>query len=186
MANRVSALDGYYKIGFFGEKEKIDLKISEVRNLKLYQIAFWSNTLVEAGNEFAKTLGFERYPGQRLALAKKEVALLRIEPLKFWLINNNIPAISAEKGNVLDLSFSRTHLKFSGNNSTALLNRHLPIDLRDQSFPLNTVASTSFHHVGVTLWRSGQGYELFIPRAFVLSLWEILLESAAQFGYEIG
>ena len=70
-------------------------------------------------------------------------------------------------------------------DSTTLLNRHLPIDLRENSFPLNSVASTAFHHCSVTLWRSVEGYELFLPRAFALSLWEILVESASQFGYEI-
>ena len=48
-----------------------------------------------------------------------------------------------------------------------------------------SVASSSTHHVGVTLWRSADGYELFMPRGFALSLWEGLVESAQQFGVEI-
>ena len=64
-------------------------------------------------------------------------------------------------------------------------NRHLPLDLRPASFPVGSVASTAFHHVGVTLWRSDDGFELFLPRGFALSLWEMLLESAAQFGGEV-
>ena len=32
---------------------------------------------------------------------------------------------------------------------------------------------------------SDVGYHLFIPRGFALSLWEIFLETASQFGYEI-
>jgi sarcosine oxidase gamma subunit len=47
------------------------------------------------------------------------------------------------------------------------------------------VAATAFHHVGVTLWRSEAGYELFLPRGFALSLWELLYESAQQFGVEV-
>ena len=70
-------------------------------------------------------------------------------------------------------------------DSICFIKIHLPIDLREISFPLNSVASTVFHHCSVTLWRSKNGYELFLPRAFALSLWEVLLESAAQFGYEI-
>jgi sarcosine oxidase gamma subunit len=45
--------------------------------------------------------------------------------------------------------------------------------------------STAFHHVGITLWCSDDGFELFIPRGFALSLWEVLAETAAQFGAEI-
>jgi len=59
------------------------------------------------------------------------------------------------------------------------------LDLRDASFPVGSVASTAFHHVGITLYRSEAGYDLFLPRGFALSLWEMLLESAAQFGGEI-
>ncbi|MCS5599280.1 MAG: hypothetical protein NZ707_05940, partial [Rhodospirillales bacterium] len=65
------------------------------------------------------------------------------------------------------------------------LNRHLPIDLREKYFPVNSVASSAIHHVSVKLWRSDTGYHLFIPRGFALSLWAIFLETASQFGYEI-
>ena len=111
--------------------------------------------------------------------------MLRIEPLKWWIIGSKIEALSAEEGSILDLSHSRTHLRISGNDSISFLNRNLPIDLRETSFPLNSVASTVFHHCSVTLWRSKKGYELFLPRAFALSLWEVLLETAAQFEYAI-
>ena len=50
---------------------------------------------------------------------------------------------------------------------------------------MHSVASTAFHHVGVTLWRSVEGYELFLPRGFAVSLWQGLLESAEQFGVEV-
>ncbi|MBT3770493.1 MAG: sarcosine oxidase subunit gamma, partial [Acidiferrobacteraceae bacterium] len=40
-------------------------------------------------------------------------------------------------------------------------------------------------HVGVTLWRSPTGLDLFVPRGFALSLWEMLLETAEQFGLDI-
>ena len=59
------------------------------------------------------------------------------------------------------------------------------LDLRDEAFPVGSVASSVIHHVGVTLWRSAEGYELFIPRGFALTLWEGFLESAEQFGVEV-
>ena len=90
-----------------------------------------------------------------------------------------------EKGSTLDISHSRTHIKITGDKTKIFLNRFLPIDFREHSFPVNTVASTTFHHVSVTIWRSKNYYEIFIPRAFASSLWELMLESASQFGYEI-
>ena len=121
-------------------------------------------------------------PGPRVAVVGTAGALLRIEPLKWWVFGTAAPVLSPEEGATLDLSHSRTHLQISGPQATTLLNRHLPLDLRAGSFPVGSVASTAFHHVGATLWRSEAGFELFLPRGFALSLWELLLESAAQFG----
>jgi sarcosine oxidase gamma subunit len=45
--------------------------------------------------------------------------------------------------------------------------------------------STALHHVGITIWHSSDGFELFVPRGFALSLWEVLTDTAAQFGAEI-
>ena len=140
-------------------------------------------------------MDLQDYPGPNKAIANEKVGLLRTEPTKWWIvgqeesISHNLSdvanLINDEEGNVLDLSSSRTQIVINGNDSTNLLNRHLPIDLREQSFPIDSLASTAFHHVGVTLWRSKNGYQLFVPRAFALSLWEILIESAHQFGCEV-
>ena len=47
-------------------------------------------------------------------------------------------------------------------------------------------ASSAIHHVSIKLLKiSKNNYQLFIPRGFALSIWEILLESSKQFGYEI-
>ena len=185
MVERLSALRGYYKTGIFGKKEKVGIVMSEIQDLILYQVAAWPNTLDKVGTEIAQSLGLNKYPGPNRAIEGNQLSLLRIEPLKWWIIGGEVVELSSEEGSILDLSHSRTHLRISGNDSKSLLNRHLPIDLRENSFPLNSVASTAFHHCSVTLWRSKNGYELFLPRAFALFLWEVLLESAAQFGYEI-
>ena len=111
--------------------------------------------------------------------------MLRIEPMKWWLIGIDAPTLDAEQGMTLDISHSRTQLRVSGDDATDFLNRHFPIDFRDSSFPEGSVASSVTHHVGVTIWHSADGYELFIPRGFALALWEGLVESAEQFGLEI-
>ena len=67
----------------------------------------------------------------------------------------------------------------------AFRDQHFSLDLGEASFPMGSVASSATHHVGVTLWSSAEGYELFMPRGFALSLWEGLVESAQQFGVEI-
>ena len=185
MVKRISALNTSYQKGIFGKKDINGVIISEIKDLILYQVAAWPETLNEVGIKLAKYCNLKEYPSLNKAISSSEIVILRKEPLKWWIIGSKIGGFSSEEGSVIDLSHSQTLIRISGDDSSTLLNRHLPIDLRQDSFSLNSVASTAFHHCSVTLWRSKNGYELFLPRAFALSLWEVLLESAAQFGYEI-
>ena len=206
MAKYLSALESNYKKGFFGKKDQVGLIFQEFKGLEIYQIAAWPNTLHNVGLEISNLFKFTNYPEANKAYNVKDIAILRVEPLKWWVIrigsfekNNllkknsdleelfkkNIDFKKSEKGTILSLTNSRIHLRINGKSAVDLLNRHISIDLREKSFPVNSLATTNLHHCGVTLWRSNKGYELFLPVGFALSLWNILLESATQFGYEI-
>ena len=185
MVDRVSALAGHYQTGHSGVTGQTGITLCEVPDLCLHQIAAWADTLVGVGGEAATTAGCESAPGPGKAHTGSKGSLLRIEPLKWWLFGTAAGALEAEQGAVLDISHSRTHIRITGEQVVTLLNRHLPLDLREAAFPIGSIASTALHHVGVTLWHSEEGYELFLPRGFALSLWEGLVESAEQFGLEI-
>jgi sarcosine oxidase subunit gamma len=172
MVKRISALAKHYKKGVFGKKDTKGVILSEINELILYQVSSWPETLNDVGIKLAKTCNLKEYPKANKAISGSQKVILRIEPLKWWVIGIKIAELLPEEGSILDLSHSRTHLKISGSDSITLLNRHLPIDLREKAFPVNSVASTAFHHCSVTLWRSENGYELFLPRAFTLSLWD--------------
>ncbi len=185
MVDRVSALDGHYKKGRFGEAGEAGLMLQEIRDLTLHQVAAWPETLTSTGNKAARVVGKQSAPGPCAAAVGKKGALLRIEPLKWWVFGVEAPKLKPADGTALDISHSRTHLRVSGARASEFLNRNLPLDLRDEAFPVGSVASSSMHHVGVTLWRSDHGYELFMPRGFALSLWEVMFETAQQFGVDI-
>lgn len=185
MVKRVSALEGNINNGFFGKKEKNGIIINEIKDLILFQVGAWPETVDLVGNKISKLLKLDSYPQPNKSKNIKNISMLRIEPLKWWIVGSNVEKILPEEGTALDISHSRTHLRIQGENAKELLNRYLPIDLREKYFSINSLSTTTFHHCTVTLWRSENGYELFLPRAFALSLWEILLEGAEQFGYEI-
>lgn len=187
MAERISALAGQYHVGHHGNPDRTGVILEDVRGLTLHQVAFWPETIDAVGKLVAKQIGAraDAAAGPRAATVGTAGAMLRIEPLKWWLYGVAAPALDAEQGATLDLSHSRTHLRVVGDDAAEFLNRHFPLDLRPESFPVGTVASSATHHVGVTLWHSEDGYELFVPRGFALSLWEGFVESAAQFGLEI-
>ncbi len=185
MADRVSALAGHYPTGVFGAEGARGVTLTEIRDLSLYQIAGWPDKLATVGAMAAQAISADDAPGPTRATTGTSGTLLRIEPLKWWIFAAPPPALTPEDGATLDLSHSRTHVRITGPEAVTLLNRHLPLNLREAAFPVGSVASTAFHHVGVTLWHSETGFELFLPRGFALSLWEMLLESAAQFGGEV-
>ena len=189
MARSVSALHRHMNNGRYGAPGKAGVIIEEVVVASHIQISSWPNTIKDIERAAAKSVGFSTTPGPGKVTRGKTSNLLRIEPLKWWLISNNeeitLPSVSAEKGMVLDLGSSKTWLKITGPQATSLLNNFVPLDLREQMFLEDDVASTSFHHIGVTIWRNGVGFNLLLARSFALSLWELLEASSHQYGLEI-
>jgi len=189
MARSVSSLHGHMNKGRYGAPGKAGVIIEEVAVASHIQISSWPNTTQDIEKVAAKSAGFSTAPGPGKVKRGKTSDLLRIEPLKWWLISNNkeitLPSVSAEKGMVLDLGSSKTLLKITGPQATSLLNNFVPLDLREQMFLEDDVASTSFHHIGVTIWRNGVGFNLLLARSFALSLWELLEASSHQYGLEI-
>ena len=185
MLKRYSALESNYLPGNYPLDEKISVMFQEIKNLNLQQLACWPNTLSETENFFKKELNENNSPSFNKGIIKKEYSLWRMEPFKWWVLEKELD-FPNELGTNLDMSHSFTCINISGDNSTLILNRHLPIDLRENKFPTASSASSSIHHVSIKLLKiSNNNYFLFIPRGFSLSIWEILLETAKQFGYEI-
>lgn len=187
MADGVSAVKIHLVPGRTGTSGAAGVRIAEIRPFTLIQFAAWPDTLAATGVEAVKAAGVKAAPEPSRAATGARGVLLRVEPLKWWLVSDTGEAPLPDSGSsaLLDLSQSRTRLHVSGKQAARLLNHVLPLNLSDTAFPEGSVASTAFHHVGVTLWRDREGFTLFLPRSFAASLCEILTESAAQYGLEI-
>ena len=185
MAKRQSALASVYHRGIYGQPGEPGVRLQEITDLNLVQIAAWPDMLESAAKGVAQAIGADRAPGPGYAVSTERGTALRVEALKWWLLDCGMPPLDATTAVSLDLSHSRTRISVSGPEASVCLNRLLPLDLRPDRFGINQVASAGIHHVGVTLRRSDAGYELFIPRGFAVSLWELLVETAEQFGLEI-
>ena len=185
MRSRYSALDPNYFPGNYPFDNKIKISFKEYNNINIKQISCWPDALEKAANFLKKELKLSYIPQFNQGIIEKKFSLWRIEPLKWWAIDKEIN-FSEELGTTLEISHSFTCISISGECATLLLNRHLPIDLRSVSFSECSSASSAIHHVSIKLLKySDNNYYLFIPRGFGLSIWEILLETAKQFGYEI-
>ena len=185
MAERASALSGHYQKGNFGKSGEVGVILSEVPGLVLHQLSAWPDTLDQVGLMGAQACMVERAPGPGRVVAGSRGALLRIAPLKWWCYDSQLPAMSDAAGTTLDLSPSRPHRRTRGKAAQDCLNRLVPVDLQPSVCPVDSVMSTGFHHVGITLWHSKDGFELFVPRGVALSLWEVLTDTAVQFGVEV-
>ena len=185
MINRTSALDNHFKKSEQLIEGKANLTFARKIDLQIIQIAAWPDTVSKVESIISKHLNIPSLPKANNAFENKSVVVMKIEPLKWWILGSDIPLFSTEEGTTLDLSHSFTNIEISGPKSKVFLNRFLPLDLRDNSFKVNNMASTAIHHVSVKLWHSQNSFHLFIPRGFALSLWKTFMESAKQFGYEI-
>lgn len=169
-----------------GKPGPAGVTLSQLTGFRLTQIAAWPETLAEAGALAAAAAGCGAAPGPGRAAQGKDGTLLRVEPLKWWLLQRagqtSVPLQSGSAVAILDLSSARTLVQVSGPQGATLLNHFLPLDLRQASFPAGHAASTAFHHVGVTLWRTNAGFMLALPRSFAASLRELLEGSALQYG----
>ncbi len=184
---RISALHGHYSTGKVGEISadgSAGIVLENVEGLVLYQVAGWVDTMDMVAEQIAKVAKAASAPGPGRAMAGQNGTLLRVEPMKWWLIDVPAPVLLPEHGTSLDLSHSRTRIRISGVHVVEFLNRFLPLDLRKREFPQGSVASSVIHHVGVTLWHADGHYDLFLPRGFALFIWENMVDVAQQFGLE--
>ena len=141
MLKRHSALDSNYLPGSYSSERKIGLRFKEFRNLKLIQIASWPNTLSKTENFLKKEFNINNLPSFNKGSITEKYSLWRMEPLKWWLLQEEINYPN-ELGTTLDLSHAFTGIIIGGDQATLLLNRHLPIDLRENMFPVASSASS--------------------------------------------
>lgn len=187
MANPLSPLQNNRKTGRSGCSGTVGVTLEEISDFTLLQYAAWGATLPQVGGVAAAAARCEKAPQPGQGVLGDTVSLLRVEPLKWWLIaapRIAVPSIdlAPQEGAVLDMQDRCCWLRISGDRAETLLNHFLPLNLRSSAFPAGAVASTAFHHVGVTLWRDPDHFNLLIPRSSAQSLWELLSESARQYG----
>ena len=185
MLNRKSAITKKYNIGKYPFEDNIEIIFSENRNLIIQQIAAWPDEISNIEKFFSDQLGIQKNIDFNRGEILKNNSLWRMEPAKWWLLGDTIN-LPKNLGTSLELSHAFTSISIEGDKTDILLNRHLPLDLRLDNFPKNSSSSSAIHHFSVKLFRISQKeFRLFIPRGFALSIWEILLETASQFGFEI-
>lgn len=195
MSDLVYALAGVAQPGTFGAVAEggPGVTIAELRPDAALQIGAWPDTQRSVEAVLASTLQLTIPERPGLAAASADDALMVVAPGRYLLISNS-PGIAkrlgneidAEQGVITDLSHARAGLRLSGPNAVDVLNKGFAIDLDVRKFPVNSVAQTTFHHVGLTLHRTAEdSFELFVFRGFAVSFWEALTDAALEYGYQV-
>jgi sarcosine oxidase subunit gamma len=169
------------------------VRLGEIADTRLLQLGVYPGGVARVAAGVLSILGGPLPDSSVRAAAAADHLVMRIAPDQYWVLGGESglgarlrSAIPADGGCVTSLDRARTRLLIEGPAARALLSRLLAIDLDPGVFPLHGFAQTGIHHVaGLLLRASEDRYEFLVPRTFAASTWEVLLDAARPFGYEI-
>ena len=170
------------------------LRLGEITLTHLIQIGVYPGGAARVAAGVLSILGGPLPDSSICAAVKGDHLIMRIALDQYWVLGGEDSvleerlrsAIPTDAGCVTSLDGARTRLLVEGQGARALLSRLVAIDLDPTVLPVNGFAQTGIHHVGGLLLRvSEDRYEFFALRTFAASTWEVLLDAARPFSYEI-
>lgn len=192
-----SALDGRLHPGRFGAQvEAVSLTLSERPLGTFVQLSGWRDSFESVATPVMQRLGFGSIGDFRTAQTAGDAVAFRVAPERI-LLNVPSPALWATVAPgidrattpTLDLSHARTVVRVGGSSATALMARLLPIDFDEVAFGPDHFVQSGLHSVAVLVHRRsrpGPCFDIYIPSSFAVSVWEVITDTAAPFGYRVG
>lgn len=165
------------------------IRLTPLERGSIWQVACWPESFGEVEGELAAALHAEAPGPGRVAVGQDGRLLLRVEPLKWWVMGpdgaDGPLGLGPERGAVLDMSHDQAGIAVEGAAAGELLKRIVPIDLRERAFPDLSWATTLAHHMITRVLRRDRGaprYEVMVMRSYAEDLHGILAQHLAQFG----
>ena len=190
----ISALQFDHKIGLFGDHEgKQDpLKISEIKNLSIYQIAKFKKSEVQSNQ--IKIDGLSLPQQNPLVSANENLRILWIGPETWICISANsnlIDLISSSCSDndfaITDLSHSRAAIEVKGNRTLDVIKKGSPLNVNDNIFTEGNCANTTYNGINILIdfvSNNPKTIRLFALRSFGGSFYHSITDAALEFGYE--
>ena len=196
MLERRSALaEALGKAGQSGPAGAQRLRLGEVRNWTLVQVAGFPSTLADLELSVSAALGVASLPARiGIVVEAGPRRILRTGPEQFWILAPASDTLAARllevvtpaMGSVTPLSHSRSRIFIEGGAAGEVLAKGIPLDFHPAVFAVGQFALTGLHHTPVLVHRSGEArYEIYALRTFALSIWEWLTDAALPFGFEV-
>ena len=189
-----SPLQEIHKKGIYGDydnkNEQDLLKVKEVSNLKILQIAKYKNSIVSITDLKIDGLALSDKPN--LVVTNKETRILWSSP-NTWLVTSenvdlfsNVNTIFKETDfAVTDLSYSRAIIEIEGKYSKEVLKKGCPFNFNELN--KNNCANSIFHGITLTIDLiddSPEKIRLFVLRSFGESLYHSITDASLEFGYK--
>ena len=189
-----SPLQEIHKKGIYGDydnkNEQDLLKVKEVSNLKILQIAKYKNSIVSITDLKIDGLALSDKPN--LVVTNKETRILWSSP-NTWLVTSENADILSKVTSIFketdfavtDLSYSRAIIEIEGKYSKEVLKKGCPFNFNELN--KNNCANSIFHGITLTIDLiddSPEKIRLFVLRSFGESLYESISDACLEYGYK--
>ena len=189
-----SPLQEIHKKGIYGDydnkNEQDLLKVKEVSNLKILQIAKYKNSIVSITDLKIDGLALSDKPN--LVVTNKETRILWSSP-NTWLVVSENAGILSKVTSILketdfavtDLSYSRAIIEIEGKYSKEVLKKGCPFNFNELN--KNNCTNSIFHGITLTIDLiddSPEKIRLFVLRSFGESLYHSITDASLEFGYK--
>ena len=170
--------------------QRAGIALSAPERGSLWQVACWPGTFSGVESQLAGALGVDAPAPGRIARAEDGRLLIRIEPLKWWIVGPDGADCplkpDADSGAWLDMSHDQASVDVTGADAAELLKRMVSVDLREQAFPDLGFASTTVHHMFLKVLRLDRDgapcYRLMVMRSYADDLREIVAHHLHHIG----
>ena len=189
----ITPLEFVHKQGIFGDHQKKNeselLKISEVKNLAIIQIAQYKRSTININD--IKIEGLEIPTQNSTVHSNKETRILWNAPRTWLILSSKENAIETVKKNfketdfaITDLSHSRAIIEIEGNDSIEVLKKGCPFNFNE--LKKDNCVNSVFNGITITIDMTNDNpinLSLFALRSFGESFYHHITDAALEFGY---
>ena len=193
MIEKTSALHFDHQIGLFGDYEGKNnlLKIKELKDLNIYQIAKFKKSTIDVSQIKINDLSLPL--SNPLVSYNNDTRVLWTGPDTWICISSNqlkdkiISVFNDSDFGVTDLSHSRAAIQIQGENTFNVLKKGSPLNFNDNHFSVNNSANTTYNGINILIDfvnSDPKTMNIYSLRSFGGSFYHSFTDSALEYGYE--